>query len=579
MAKSITPVNITTETFGVLYTRLNEVINAISTEVVTANSSANGALTVGNGYVQGIFGANVLYAVSELRGGNGASSGNLVVSSNANFTSNINAIQVLLGNSTNYSLITDDEFVFTSPSSNGYLSASELVLQTTNGIIELNSDGLLVLDLTANALFSANRVELEDATDKLILTPAGFDINDYIKVVNNEIRIGNSTVFSVVNSTSIAVDQVISSSTLNVAGFHIGNSTANVTVNSSVIALGDSQVFANQTHISIGKGANNILIFQDGINVNNNIVITKQGISVNTVNITNTGLSVGNSSVNSTTISADVIQIKQNIDAQQIMLGNSASNSVINGNGVVTGNLVFLTQTNLTVGNSTVNTSTVIADNVTVRGSLNIPQLSMGNTTINVIANSSTIVVGNTVHLTQTRLTVGNSAINVSSNSTILSISTPAANAFVNSTSINLVNSSVNFSIVKPTAAQVTAGNFYLSSNGWAQVEIPDLGISNLAITTTGTSAQLFDSFEKSNIRSVEYTISITNNSANGYQTQKLLTYHYNGDIDLTEYAILMSNGSLGTFTANVNTSHGRIYFTPTAANTTLKYFRFAVNA
>src|SRR4051812_37605658 len=56
-------------------------VNVIATTVVTANGSANGALTTGNGYVSGIFGASVV-AAGMIRGGSVNASANLIVGSN-----------------------------------------------------------------------------------------------------------------------------------------------------------------------------------------------------------------------------------------------------------------------------------------------------------------------------------------------------------------------------------------------------------------------------------------------------------------------------------------------------------------
>lgn len=85
MAKTLSQVAVSTDTFLAFVQKTNYAINAISTECLTANTDANGASTTGNSVLNGIFSANTI-AVTELRGGNVQSSAALNVSSNVNFT-------------------------------------------------------------------------------------------------------------------------------------------------------------------------------------------------------------------------------------------------------------------------------------------------------------------------------------------------------------------------------------------------------------------------------------------------------------------------------------------------------------
>jgi hypothetical protein len=88
MSKTITTVNTSSDTFQIWIDRTNEVINAISTEVLTANSNANGSVTTGNSFLSGIFHATTLTA-STLRGGNVQTSDTLTITSNVVFSSNL----------------------------------------------------------------------------------------------------------------------------------------------------------------------------------------------------------------------------------------------------------------------------------------------------------------------------------------------------------------------------------------------------------------------------------------------------------------------------------------------------------
>jgi len=87
MAKNLTSIDTGTDTFQGWINKTNAIIAFCNTEVVTANSHANGAITTGNGYVIGVFGANTLVC-TEIRGGNTVANTGLTISSNVAFTAN-----------------------------------------------------------------------------------------------------------------------------------------------------------------------------------------------------------------------------------------------------------------------------------------------------------------------------------------------------------------------------------------------------------------------------------------------------------------------------------------------------------
>ena len=122
----------------------------------------------------------------------------------------------------------------------------------------------------------------------------------------------------------------------------------------------------------------------------------------------------------------------------------------------------------------------------------------------------------------------------------------------------------------------ITVGNVVINSTAVAidGVPIEPLAASTFSATTTGTTAQLIDSFSKLTYRTADYIVSIKNTSANGYQATKAIVIHNGGTtsgVDLTEFGITYSNNSLGTLSANANTTHVRLYLTPTPATTEVK--------
>jgi hypothetical protein len=194
---------------------------------------------------------------------------------------------------------------------------------------------------------------------------------------------------------------------------------------------------------------------------------------------------------------------------------------------------------------------------------------TFGNATVNGTVNSTSISFGDASFTNYTVNTfygkfagdvkVGNSTVNVS----------------VNSSSIAVSNSSSTLSIKAPSSAQVISGTYFLNANGsWSLIEQAILPIANGAITTTGTSGQLIDSWAMASYNAAEYLVSAVNNSANGFSTAKLLTYHDRGNGYITEYATMNSNGALGVFIANTDGTNLRLWVIPVYNSTTFKFAR-----
>ena len=218
MAKTITQINTTTDTFEIFVNRTNEAINAISTEVVTANNNANGAQVTGNSFLNGTFGANVVTVYNSIRGGNVQTSAALTIISNT-----------VIGNSHNLFLGTG----------------------------------------TANAVANTTNVRIQNTTGSAILTIPGLSVTlgSNSAIVNTLIyAIGNSTVNATVNSVSFriansTVNFVITKPTaaqvsagtyyLNANGSWslsgVGGSTTQVQFNDAGVANGSSNFTFNKT--------------------------------------------------------------------------------------------------------------------------------------------------------------------------------------------------------------------------------------------------------------------------------------------------------------------------------------------
>jgi hypothetical protein len=103
MSRAVANVVISTDTFAQWLDKTNQLLFAFSSEIVTANGAANGAVSTGNAYVNGVVGANTLVAVQGLRGGTVATPNTLVITSNTSVSGNLAATGVahtLTGNTT-----------------------------------------------------------------------------------------------------------------------------------------------------------------------------------------------------------------------------------------------------------------------------------------------------------------------------------------------------------------------------------------------------------------------------------------------------------------------------------------------
>lgn len=102
-----------TQSFGVWLERTNQALLVISTNVITTGLGSQGALTNGNGFVNGTFGAVTLVA-NTARGGNATTSSVMAISSNLTVNTT-----VLVGNATSNVTL-------------GYTGANSLVYARTN---------------------------------------------------------------------------------------------------------------------------------------------------------------------------------------------------------------------------------------------------------------------------------------------------------------------------------------------------------------------------------------------------------------------------------------------------------------
>lgn len=339
-------------------------------------------------------------------------------------------------------------------------------------------------------------------------------------------------------------------------------------------------------------------------------------------------------SLPSINVSSDTFQIfidKTNsiislVGTEVVTANNSANGAVTTGNTYLNGILhaVTLTTTSLRGGNVSTSSPLNISSNVIFDStfSLNFTSsvvnnsiLRIGNTTVNTFANATNIIVNDidatianvtssTIEILTTNsvlvkndISVGNSSINVAVLSNSISVSNSIlsslllSNSFfvgnsvtsskINSSSVAVGNSSF-YTTVNSSSVTIsnTSGTFFIDASPTVSNSEYNTRFKFFTATTSGNSSQLIDSFEKNQYRTVEYVVSIRDNNANAFMSSKILCSHDDNSTDayLTEYATMISNSTLGIFSAISNATHVLLNFTPTSTNTSVSFGRISLN-
>lgn len=323
----LTVIDSNSHSFSVWLDRTNEMIQSLTANVVTVDTSNTGGVTVGNGYVDGVFAGDVLVANSGLRGGNVQTSGTLYVISNTIFGASGNTVETthhgdievhgtvnvngtvtteILEISIRGNALTDG--IPLGNSSHGFdVYARDLYVaedaSIDNNLTVANTISTLDIDVTGRAdvedLFISNTGGIyASGTANGEGVPIGSDSNRFLfygttiyasnsvnvganVVANNTtVRVGNSTVNSTMTGTQIAVG---TNAYMNATTVHVGNSTVNSAMTGTQIRVG-SNVVANSSSLQIGVGGNTVLITANSIDVYGNIetetLVVNQGITL-----------------------------------------------------------------------------------------------------------------------------------------------------------------------------------------------------------------------------------------------------------------------------------------------------------
>jgi hypothetical protein len=97
-------------------------------------------------------------------------------------------------------------------------------------------------------------------------------------------------------------------------------------------------------------------------------------------------------------------------------------------------------------------------------------------------------------------------------------------------------------------------------------------------MTTSNTSLQPVDTFSATTYRSAKYVISVTDPVNSNYQVTEILLLQDGTTTYTTEYATLLSNSSLATFSSDISSGNVRLLVTPTVANVQINVARVLIS-
>lgn len=305
MSRYVANVDIITDSFEIWLLETNELLHALSTEIITANTTyANtGNSTISRtAQLWGTFGANTLVVTDWLRGGNvsgttSANFANLYISTNT-IVSNSSASNLQLGvsNNTSYSYISPVGGYFGNTTANSIVNSTAIITQSS-ATVNTNISPLLIQ--------VANSTTTSNVTSSSFKTGL-FTGNSTTVAVGANVY-GNATTLYVGNST---FDSAFGNGSWTGVANLVITPTSYLTVNGAVNVVSNAN-FANTLAVTGSATLSNTLAVTGNTTLANTLAVTGNTSIANSLTVTgNTTLantlSVGGSTTFQTEYVVDV---------------------------------------------------------------------------------------------------------------------------------------------------------------------------------------------------------------------------------------------------------------------------------
>ena len=409
-------------------------------------------------------------------------------------------------------------------------------------------------------------------------------------------QITNTQVFGTwLNRTNqtlaIITANTVTTDNTSIGGFTSGNATVNGIFGANTIFARDSirggnvttsntlTIVSNTTFQNI-NGAN--LVYITGNTTTSNLMVGVGTVSI--VSNLNSSIVSNNLTVNTgfvTTFNTGNLTINGTLSTINTNTTINASNTIINANTFLNNKLSVINTASFS-NTIAVTGAATLSNTITVTGAANL-QSSLGvggsaNVAGNLRIGGDLIVTGNMAFSAQIAgdllptlnavYRLGNTSYRWESYFSSVNVSGANSNFQSGLLYIDTTNNRIGINNTTPTSALTVNGVVETNSS----FKFPDGSIiTAVSNTTTGAILQAVDSFSTSTYRSANYTISIKNNNANGYQVSNILIIHDGTNSYLTEFGAMYTNTNLGSFTTDINAGNVRLLFTPVSTSTTLK--------
>lgn len=368
-------------------------VNSVTTgtSIVVGNSTVNTVINAGNVQIGSMY-ANGTYI--SVPGNIDAYTANLTTSFNVGADVNVNTSMISVGNSTSNVEITATGITSSGGTGvNPYSNSTGTTLGTASSrwVVSANTvdaSGLITAASGVNVTGAAN-------------VSSAVNIGANVTVNTGAISIGNSTVNSthtsslvtVSNSTStanlVATGLVVGNTVVNGSTIETGNSTANVVITTTGITTsGGTGVnpYANLVGATLGTSSARWVIAANSINATG-LIEANGGIDVNGTANVSSNILVGSNVV---------------VNTSAYFVGNSTANAVLNKTALTVtdgSSTANITSTGLKVGTTTVNNSTITVDDLVVNGNSQLGSNTSDIVSINGLVNTNIIPSTNNAYL------------------------------------------------------------------------------------------------------------------------------------------------------------------------------------
>lgn len=387
MARKVANVDIITDSFEIWLLETNELLHALSTEIITANTTyANtGNSTISRtAQLWGNFGANSIVVAGDtgntatsgyLRGGNvNGSYANLLISTNTIVSNNAYAnLQVKVSNTTTFSYVNPHGGYFGNTAANSYINATAIITQ--NGL-NVNTNISPTLIQVANSTSTANITAISFATGIFQANTIEMQVGEEFVANSSALLIGNSTVNAVHSNGQSLISNSSHSANLTYTGLKVGNASINSTANSTAITIreGTNSTFSNTSVYSVVNTTSQSTLTADYL-----VVLENANTGLYAAEAIDIGSTSANLKANSTQIVFGSATANVVANSTVIKFGTSAQNIEISANTITPSTNLTINSVASVTGNLFAQSHASVANTLTVKTDLVVDVSANGN--------------------------------------------------------------------------------------------------------------------------------------------------------------------------------------------------------